>query len=388
MSNASRPAVFVDRDNTLIADPGYLRDPDQVRILPGVPDALRRLRAAGFAVVIVTNQSGVARGYFTEDELRAVHERLQEMLAEKGAAVDAIYSCPFLAGREAVVEEYRVDSDLRKPKPGMITKAAAELGLDSAKSWMIGDSARDVQAGRAAGCRTILLGSGATDPEAKSDHTMSDFPAAVDYVLRESKRNAEIRSALSTSRGTGVRPVNPARKDDATPQRIEPPATPSKPPRSTTQTSSPTVPRLSSRETPPPSRAPLTTTDTEQKSMTQAAATRETPKASSRPKEDVAEPIQDKRPTDERAVPDPDSPFDVLEQILDEVRAMRRQRQFADFSFAQLAGAVAQAFAVCAIGFGLYSSVDGDSNRATVALLTGIAFQLMALTGFMITRRR
>src|SRR5574342_462513 len=116
----SSVAVFWDRDNTLIRDPGYIADPGQVELLPGAAEALQRLTAAGFENIIITNQSGIARGYFDEAALERVHERVVALFAEQGAKIDAIYFCPYLAGDEAKVEKYRKDSELRKPKPGMI----------------------------------------------------------------------------------------------------------------------------------------------------------------------------------------------------------------------------------------------------------------------------
>ena len=151
------PAVFLDRDNTLIEDPGFIDRPEQVKLLPGAAEALHRMRAGGYKIVIVSNQSGVARGLFDESQLARVHERLRELLADEGVAVDAIYACPYLEGDEAVVEEYRRDSDWRKPKPGMLLEAARECDIDLSRSWMIGDRASDVEAGAAARCRTILV---------------------------------------------------------------------------------------------------------------------------------------------------------------------------------------------------------------------------------------
>ena len=153
----SGPAVFLDRDDTVIEDPGFIDHPDQVRLKPGAAGAIRRLRKAGYAVVVASNQSGIARGLITEEQLAAVHRRLRDLLQQEGADLDAIYSCPYLAGPDAVVEAYRKDSDLRKPKPGMLFKAARELGLDLPRSWMIGDRPTDIEAGRRAGCRTILI---------------------------------------------------------------------------------------------------------------------------------------------------------------------------------------------------------------------------------------
>lgn len=178
-------AVFWDRDNTLIEDPGYLSDPDQVKLLPGAAQAIRRLADAGFRNIVVTNQSGIARGLFDEPALERIHVRLRELLAAEGAELDAIYHCPFLDGPEAVVEEYRLESDLRKPRPGMLVKASLEHQIELAGSWMIGNSLSDTQAGRAAGCRTILINA---QPKPKRDASVdfiaSTLEQAVDVVLK------------------------------------------------------------------------------------------------------------------------------------------------------------------------------------------------------------
>jgi len=152
-----RSAVFVDRDNTLIEDPGYINDPEQVRLFDDAAPAVARLREAGYLVVVVSNQSGLARGLITEEQLGKVHQRLEELLERRGAGLDGIYFCPFLDGPAATVEAYRRASPLRKPAPGMLLQAAKDLEIDLARSWLIGDAARDVEAGRRAGCRTILL---------------------------------------------------------------------------------------------------------------------------------------------------------------------------------------------------------------------------------------
>jgi D-glycero-D-manno-heptose 1,7-bisphosphate phosphatase len=152
-----RAAVFFDRDNTLIANDGYLGDPNGVVLIDGAADAIARAREMGHAVVVFSNQSGVARGMFTEEAVHAVNHRLDEMLLDENAhaVIDRHEFCPFHP--EATVERYRQDSDLRKPKPGMILQAERQLALDLSRSWVIGDAARDMDAGKAAGCRTILV---------------------------------------------------------------------------------------------------------------------------------------------------------------------------------------------------------------------------------------
>lgn len=159
-------AIFLDRDGTIIEDVGYLGDPSGVVLLPGAAEAIRRFRDAGFRVVVVSNQSGVARGLFDEAALANVHARMVELLTEQGATLDGAYYCPYLDGPEAKVASYRRDSELRKPKPGMLLQAARELGIDLKRSWTIGNSPSDVEAGRRGGCRTIWIESNGAAGEA------------------------------------------------------------------------------------------------------------------------------------------------------------------------------------------------------------------------------
>jgi D-glycero-D-manno-heptose 1,7-bisphosphate phosphatase len=314
-NSASRPAVFLDRDRTLIEDPGYIGDPDQVRLLEGAAQAVARLRRAGYAVVVATNQSGIARGLLTEEQLGAVHRRMHDLLRAQGTDVDAIYYCPYLNDPSAVCQGYRRDSDLRKPRPGMLLRAAKEMNLDLGASWMIGDAQRDVQAGRSAGCRTVLVYPSGPSAPTSADHVAADLSAAVEYVLAQ----------------TGT-PVRQERNDPGEPELA--------------------------RAGPPPPRKVRDTTEAECPAATPDEA---------------------------------DGP--VLEQILEELRVIRRARQHEDFSVAKLAGAVAQAFALCSMGWGLYtwlnSATDpGAADSATIALLAAIALQVMALTFFTAASRK
>ncbi|HUR54035.1 MAG TPA: D-glycero-beta-D-manno-heptose 1,7-bisphosphate 7-phosphatase [Gemmataceae bacterium] len=157
MSNL-RPAVFLDRDGVIIEDSHFVASAQEVRMIPGAADAIAALNAAGWVVVVVTNQSGVARGFFGEDTVEAVHAHIVEKLAERGARVDAFHYCPHHPDGE--VEVFRADCDCRKPKPGMLRRAAEALGIDLSKSWMVGDRPTDLQAGAAVGCRTVLVRTG------------------------------------------------------------------------------------------------------------------------------------------------------------------------------------------------------------------------------------
>jgi len=148
-------AVFFDRDDTLIADPGYINDPDEVKLFEGVPQVLIELKDMGYKLVLVSNQSAVARGIVTEQVLGKIHDRLEQLLAQNGAYLDKIYYCPHHP--DGVIKKYRKESKLRKPEPGMLLIAAKELVLDLENSWMVGNSPTDIEAGRAAGCSTILI---------------------------------------------------------------------------------------------------------------------------------------------------------------------------------------------------------------------------------------
>jgi len=199
-----RTAVFLDRDGTIIEDAGYLGDPQKVRLIGDAADAIRRFRQAGCLVVIVSNQSGVARGFFDEAAMNKVQARVESLLAEHGAGVDRAYHCPYLDGPEATVVAYRRDSELRKPRPGMLLLAAKELDIDLTRSWMIGDSPTDVQAGINAGCRTILLRQNGRLPpavDATPTHCVATMTEAAVLVERAMKQE----QSPSPSQGEGRR---------------------------------------------------------------------------------------------------------------------------------------------------------------------------------------
>lgn len=191
-------AVFLDRDGVLVEDVGPVSRADQLRLVPGVPESLRRLRAAGFRLFVATNQSVIARGTITEDRLAAIHEALSRLLAETGAPVpDGYCVCPHHPN--ATLEAYRVICDCRKPAPGLILRAAREHGLDPAASFMVGDRLTDILAGARAGCRTILVHTGRHEdppietaegplPDITPDHVARDLPAASDWILNQPSR--------------------------------------------------------------------------------------------------------------------------------------------------------------------------------------------------------
>jgi D-glycero-D-manno-heptose 1,7-bisphosphate phosphatase len=186
----ARPAVFIDRDGTLTEEVGYVNHPRRIRLLPRSAEAIRRLNAAGVPAVVATNQAGIARGYFSEMMLKTVNAEMLRQLEEAGARLDGVYVCTHHPS--AGEPPYRIDCDCRKPRPGLLTRAAQELGLDLTASTMIGDKASDLDAGRAAGARGVLVltGYGLGDWEYRRDafRVPPDFVAhdlldAVDWVL-------------------------------------------------------------------------------------------------------------------------------------------------------------------------------------------------------------
>mgnify|MGYP003526383950 FL=1 len=180
MSSGAR-AAFIDRDGVINADHGYVHRPDGFLLLPGVPAALRRLKEAGFLLIVVTNQSGIARGLFTEADYATLTQHLHDVLAAEGVALDAVYHCPHLP--DASVAAYRVQCDCRKPAPGMLLRAIAKFGIDPQRSMLVGDKPSDIQAGRAAGvrwcCRVAAEGSG----RGAADLVAPDLARCIDAFL-------------------------------------------------------------------------------------------------------------------------------------------------------------------------------------------------------------
>lgn len=188
-------AVFIDRDGTLNNDIGYVADPEKLSLLPRAAEAIKLLNAAGARVIVVSNQSGVARGFLSEEAVRRVNQRLKEIVLEQGAAIDAFYFCPHHP--DVGDEAYRLDCSCRKPKPGLLLQAAREHNIDLSRSYMVGDEIRDIEAGINAGCKTILLEAGRRahmrpgEPGISPDHIAADLYEAARWILQE--RESECR---------------------------------------------------------------------------------------------------------------------------------------------------------------------------------------------------
>src|SRR5919204_2436876 len=200
------PAVFLDKDGTLVEDMPYNVDPGRIRLAPGAAEGLRLLHRAGYRLFVVSNQSGVARGYFREQALAAVAERLRHLLAEWAVPLAGFYYCPHHP--EGVVEEHAVACACRKPAPGLILRAALEHGLDLARSWLVGDILDDVEAGRRAGCRTILIDSGhetewVLRPDRVPHRIASDLLDAAQLIADYGRRESPPAGARLAPRAAG-----------------------------------------------------------------------------------------------------------------------------------------------------------------------------------------
>ena len=188
-------AVFLDRDGVITQEPPYYAyQLSQLELILKSAEGIRLLNESGFLVVLVSNQSGIARGYYEEEDAARFNQALAQKLAEEGAHIDAIYICPHHP--EAKIEKYRLECDCRKPKPGMLKMAEEALEIDLKQSFMIGDKSIDVEAGKRAGCKTVMVKTGYGVEELRSkqiecNYAADDLYDAAEYILRQSNRVGE-----------------------------------------------------------------------------------------------------------------------------------------------------------------------------------------------------
>ncbi len=189
--SAGRPAVVLDRDGTINREVDYLADPQDFELIPGSAEAIAALSAAGFAIAVATNQSGIARGMLDEQRLDAIHARMRAELENYGARIDALAYCPHHPTEGA--PPYRVECDCRKPASGMVERTLRELDADPSASWVIGDSGRDLVAGTALGLRGILVATGKGEREHARlvsegnapEHYAANLAEAVTWLLQQ-----------------------------------------------------------------------------------------------------------------------------------------------------------------------------------------------------------
>lgn len=326
-------AIFFDRDETLIEDPGYINHPDQVKLLDGVAEALIELRAMGYMLIVATNQSAVARGIVTEEVLEEIHDRLKHLLAEKGAYLDRIYYCPYHP--EAVIPKYRKEWYWRKPNPGMLLAAADELDIDLGQSWMIGNQSHDIEAGQRANCKTILI-----------NHSSHPKPSEQGKQPKPDYEAVNIKEAVNIIKKHVRSSKQPGNKLEFSPKPLSPP---------TPQPSEKSV------QPEPPDLQPDAPEPTE-------------------PEETISEPKYNApAPTTEQ----------LLYNILEELKNMQRQGMFRDFSIFRLMAGIVQIivpFCLLICVWFLMSPTRQD-NSVLISLGFAVVFQLMALTFYIMQDR-
>ncbi|MEA2711062.1 MAG: hypothetical protein QOF78_3663 [Phycisphaerales bacterium] len=378
-----RPAVFFDRDNTLIACDEYLGDASKVTLVNGAADAVARARNLGYATVIFSNQSGVARGYFSEEAVHAVNARLDELLADANpkAVIDRHEFCPFHP--DASIDKYRQDSHLRKPRPGMIHQAAEALALDLGRSWVIGDAPRDIEAGRAAGCRTILFTdsklkvspAALAEKKVEPDYICSTLTEAMDFIARNTEHsheeeNREASEVSMEANATSTKSSSPS----------------SSPPRSD---ASATTAAGEPKPGDPP--RPLTSIE---KLMARAQATSSDlpPIESVRPRPQpsvVATPAASESDRTEKPPPSsPPTPAAKLESIaldiLHEVRRRHEQPQ-QDFSVSKLFAGITQVIVLALL---FVAFLNRGSQTLNSILLFALTMQAMTIALLIMSRQR
>jgi D,D-heptose 1,7-bisphosphate phosphatase len=325
-------AIFFDRDGTLIEDPGYLNNPDQVKLLDGVCEALIELKSMGYKLVVASNQSGVARGIVTEETLEEIHNRLKQLLAEKGAYLDKIYYCPYHP--EGVIPKYRKEWYWRKPNPGMLLAAADELDVDLEQSWMLGNSGRDIEAGQRAGCRTILIIQHHKPAEAsgaKPDYEAVNIREAVNIIKKHIRTSQQQASAVQTG------------------------------------------PKSENKQPPP--------VQPEPEIEPQAEA-------------DISEKVREEIPEKEVSSAEQHTGGDKTEQllggILEQLKSMHREGMFDEFSGMRMTAGIMQGIVPFCVLISIWLLM-GPTRRDSAVLITlgfAILFQLMALTFYVMQRRK
>jgi len=356
--NMSNKAIFLDCDGTLIEDPGYINSPEQVVLMEGVTEALVELRAMGYKLIVVSNQSGVARGIVTEQVLGEIHNRLRQQLAEKGAHLDQIYYCPYHP--DGVVRKYRKESDWRKPNPGMLLAAADELKIDLSQSWCIGNSNRDIEAGLRAGCKTILVNRFALyktsydgPAEPNPDYKSVNMKEAVNIVKQYHRSSNNVKVQTQSALKPKAKPVSESKPKPAPESKPKPapvsklkPASESKPKPATKPKAEPVL------------------------------------EAAEQPKQEQAKPAEQDVPVE--------SERQLLNSILDQLKGMQRANMFSEFSIMRLlAGSVQIIVVFCLLLTVWFLTRPG---RQDIAVLISLGFamvlQMMSLTFYIMQGRK
>ena len=377
-----RPAVFFDRDNTLIVSDGYLGDPSKVVLVDGAADAVARARMLGYAVVVFSNQSGVARGMFSEDDVHRVNARVDELLQDQNpsAVIDRHEFCPYHP--EGTVEPYARESELRKPKAGMILQASDKLALDLARSWVIGDAPRDIESGKAAGCKTIWYKDPKLPPSMAARELMLVVPDAVVSTLKEATDVIARESLLSRPASVNEAPSSPASPSSAASPDLHLAATPAEPESTSTpdqdEPSAAHEPVVDTRRTSSGGPKSVTTAKPLAQIFAQKRAAAQTASGAQPPQAQVPA-----APPTASAITSTARLEELAEQILQELQR-RHDRPDADFSVSKLVAGIVQVIAVTALvlAWFLYRSSPEP------ALLVALFLQTLTIALLIMGRQR
>jgi D,D-heptose 1,7-bisphosphate phosphatase len=394
MSNAKHKAVFLDRDNTLVEDPGYISHPSQVKLLGGTAASLVQLRKMDFLTIVVSNQSGVARGIVTEEVLAQIHHQLEKLLADEGAYLDAIYYCPFHP--DGVISKYRMESELRKPAPGMLLKAAQDHNIDLSRSWMIGDSYRDIEAGKRAGCKTILINNPVKPVVKKPSEPAADRQAVNIREAVNIIRMHELRQSMETT--LEHKQHEPVEK----PSSQIPPVTvyESGPSAVNPLAETPKVSNIQKPEETASEELKDKMKPSEPAKIANVIPVAASPVPADQPVRNLKDSVEQKiapesvksqaAPTVTAEEPQLSSKTEkLLQEVLSHLRSTHRVGQYEDFTLTKVAATAAQVLAVACLIVSLWPFIDSTRGESWTMMMLGYAavLQLMAIAFYMIRER-
>lgn len=402
----SNKAIFLDRDGTLIEDPGYLNHPEQVTLLEGAAEALIELRAMGYMLIVVTNQSAVARGIVSEKILGEIHNRLRQLLTERGAYLDQIYYCPYHP--DGVIPKYRKESDWRKPNPGMLLAASDEMDIDLSQSWKIGDSSRDIEAGSRAGCKTILVTRlsrykttlGKPDG-AKPDYKSVNMKEAVNIIKQYHRSSNGVKSRTQPATEPELQPATetetqlaPELEPQPVPESEHQPALesetkPTKKSKTKLATKLKTKLAKKTKAKPTAKTKAKPTTKPEAKPTAKPEA-KPTAKPEAEPAAETTEqPNQKQENHVEQDIP-PEETKQLLNNILGQLKGMQRANMFSEFSFIRLiAGTLQIIVPFCLlVALWLLMRPNRQDNSVLISLGFAMVLQMMSLTLYIMQGRK
>ena len=367
-------AIFLDRDETLIKDPGYISSPDQVELLDGVPEALIKLKDLGYKLIVVSNQSAVARGIITERVLGKIHDRLKQLLAEKDAFIDRIYYCPYHP--DGIVQKYRKESDNRKPNPGMLLTAAKDMDIDMDRSWCVGNSIRDIEAGHRAGCKTILID--VPSRQKQSDTNLSQSAITPDYkgvnlreavnIIKKHLRSSSQKKAQNESSPT-IQNNKSKKNSEQNHDLVE------------LYTKTAEIENQKVKSDPEKESEFIEVTEPTLKSVDK------TPPVSENKSKHEQKKIQSDSP-------EPDIANNRTEQllvdILGQLRSMQRTEMFSEFSIMRLMAGIVQIIVLFCLLITIWFLMSPESRDTSIFIALGFAmvFQLMSLTFYIMHGRK